>query len=84
MSTRLTNAIATLNSVAAVVLGGIALTGGVGSVLGVVAAAIITPSGDPLTLMMLATPMYIFYEIAILFGWWYERRRRKAAEAAEA
>jgi len=32
---------ATLNSVAAVVLGGIALTGGVGSVLGAVAAAII-------------------------------------------
>jgi len=32
---------ATLNSVAAVVLGGVALTGGVGSVLGVVAAAVI-------------------------------------------
>jgi ribose transport system permease protein len=33
--------IATLNSVAAIVLGGIALTGGVGSVVGAVAAAII-------------------------------------------
>ena len=32
---------ATLNSVAAVVLGGVALTGGVGSVIGAVAAAII-------------------------------------------
>jgi ribose transport system permease protein len=32
---------ATLNSVAAVVLGGVALTGGVGSVVGAVAAAII-------------------------------------------
>jgi ribose transport system permease protein len=32
---------ATLNSVAAIVLGGVALTGGIGSVVGVVAAAII-------------------------------------------
>jgi len=31
-----------------------------------VAAAVITPSGDPLTLLMLATPMYIFYELTIL------------------
>ena len=31
-----------------------------------VGAALITPSGDPLTLMMLALPLYIFYEAAIL------------------
>jgi len=31
-----------------------------------VAAAVITPSGDPLTLLMLSTPMYIFYELTIL------------------
>ncbi len=31
-----------------------------------VAAAFITPSGDPLTLMFLAAPLYIFYEITIL------------------
>lgn len=31
-----------------------------------VGAAFITPSGDPLTLLMLATPMYLFYEITIL------------------
>jgi ribose transport system permease protein len=41
-------AIATLNSVAAVVLGGIALTGGTGSVLGVVAAAIILIMLNPI------------------------------------
>jgi sec-independent protein translocase protein TatC len=32
----------------------------------VIFAAIITPTGDPLTLMMLAVPMYLFYEAAIL------------------
>jgi ribose transport system permease protein len=39
---------ATLNSVAAVVLGGIALTGGIGSVLGVVAAAVILIMLNPI------------------------------------
>ena len=32
----------------------------------VIFAAIITPSGDPLTLLLLAVPMYVLYEIAIL------------------
>ena len=32
----------------------------------VIFAAVITPSGDPLTLMMLAVPMYILFEVAIL------------------
>jgi sec-independent protein translocase protein TatC len=32
----------------------------------VVAAALMTPGGDPLTLALLATPMYILYEMAIL------------------
>jgi len=31
-----------------------------------VAAAVITPSGDPLTLLMLAIPMYVLYEVTIL------------------
>lgn len=31
-----------------------------------VSAAIITPSGDPLTLMMLAGPLYVLYELSIL------------------
>ena len=39
---------ATLNSVAAIVLGGIALTGGVGSVIGVVAAAVILIMLNPI------------------------------------
>jgi sec-independent protein translocase protein TatC len=31
-----------------------------------VAAAVITPSGDPLTMLMLAIPMYLLYEVTIV------------------
>ena len=48
----------------------------------VVLVAIITPSGDPFTLMALSIPMYAFYEIAILWGVLAGRRRRKR-EAVE-
>jgi sec-independent protein translocase protein TatC len=37
-------------------------------VLIVVFAAVITPSGDPFSMLALAVPMYIFYEISILIG----------------
>ena len=50
------------------------------AVVGIVAlVAIITPSGDPFTLGVLSVPMYIFYEIAILFG---RIRNRRAAKKA--
>jgi sec-independent protein translocase protein TatC len=39
----------------------------------VVLAAIITPTGDPFTLGVLAVPMYLFYELSILIG----SRRKK-------
>lgn len=47
---------ATLNSVAAIVLGGIALTGGVGSVLGAVAAAVILIMLNPILSAMGINP----------------------------
>ena len=40
-----------------------------------VLAAVITPSGDPVTLMMLAVPMLILYFVAVLIGWLVLRRR---------
>jgi sec-independent protein translocase protein TatC len=40
-----------------------------------VLAAVITPSGDPVTLMMLGVPMLILYFLAILIGWLVVRRR---------
>ncbi|MDG2027478.1 MAG: twin-arginine translocase subunit TatC [Acidimicrobiales bacterium] len=52
------------------------------AIVGIVAmVAIITPSGDPFTLAVLSVPMYLFYEIAILFGRIRIRRAKKAADA---
>jgi sec-independent protein translocase protein TatC len=48
----------------------------------VVVAAVITPSGDPISMIALAIPLYLFYEIAILIGWLVNRRRAKAANPA--
>jgi sec-independent protein translocase protein TatC len=44
-----------------------------------VLAAVITPSGDPVTLMMLALPMLFLYFVAILIGWLVVRKRPEAA-----
>ena len=44
-----------------------------------VLAAVITPSGDPITLMMLAGPMIGMYLIAVMIGYFVQRRRRRAA-----
>ena len=49
----------------------------------VIAAALITPSGDPITLMVLAVPMYLLYEVSILIGWVVGRRRRSSAAARD-
>jgi sec-independent protein translocase protein TatC len=40
--------------------------------------AVITPSGDPISMLMLSVPMVIFYEISILIGKVMERRRSAA------
>ncbi len=40
-----------------------------------VLAAVITPSGDPVTMAMLGLPMVVLYFIAILLGWLVVRRR---------
>jgi sec-independent protein translocase protein TatC len=47
----------------------------------VILVAVITPSGDPFTLMALSIPMYAFYEIAILWGVLVSRRQRKREAA---
>ena len=56
------------------------------AIVGIVAlVAVITPSGDPFTLMVLSVPMYLFYEAAIGIGWLRARRERREAteEASE-
>ena len=37
--------------------------------------AVITPSGDPISMLALSVPMVLFYEIAILVGAWLTRGR---------
>ena len=46
------------------------------AVMGIfVSAAVITPSGDPISLLALAIPLTILYLIAVLIGWLLTRRR---------
>ena len=45
-----------------------------------VLVAVITPSGDPISMLMLSVPMVIFYELAILIGSFITKRQ--AARAA--
>ena len=40
-----------------------------------VAAAVITPSGDPFTLMALSGPLIVLYLLSVLVGWLLVRRR---------
>ncbi|MDB4408717.1 twin-arginine translocase subunit TatC, partial [Akkermansiaceae bacterium] len=43
----------------------------------VVIAALITPTPDIPTLMLLAGPMYILYEICIWLSYFYERKKKR-------
>ena len=47
-----------------------------------VIAAVITPSGDPYSMMALAIPMMLFYVIATGIGVIFQRRKRRAEAAA--
>lgn len=46
--------------------------------------AIVTPSGDPVTLLLLAVPLHMLYEISVLIAWFWARRERREAAASEA
>ena len=48
----------------------------------VIVVAMITPGGDPISLMALSVPMYLFYEASIGIGWFVDRRARRRAAAA--
>lgn len=47
-----------------------------------VAVAVLTPSGDPYSQIVLSLPMVLFYEASILIGKFVRRRRLKAEAAA--
>jgi sec-independent protein translocase protein TatC len=46
----------------------------------VVASAILTPTGDALTMSLLAAPMIIMYEACIWLAWLHERKERRLEE----
>ncbi len=52
------------------------LTGWRYAILGIVVlAALMTPSGDPISLAMLSVPMIVLYFLSVLIGWLVTRRR---------
>ena len=48
-----------------------------------IVAAVITPSGDPISMLALAIPMMFLYVISIVLGLIIYRRKRKRAEKSE-
>jgi sec-independent protein translocase protein TatC len=48
-------------------------------VLITVLVAVLTPSGDPYSMLALSVPMVIFYEVAIIIGRWSGRRAARTA-----
>ncbi len=53
-------------------------------IVNVILAAIITPTGDPFNLAIMAIPMILFYEIGILVARVVGKKRKDAAEPAPA
>ncbi|MEW6305113.1 MAG: twin-arginine translocase subunit TatC [Verrucomicrobiota bacterium] len=51
-----------------------------------VIAGFVTPSGDPFTMVLMAAPLWVLFEISVFVAWiWYRREQRELAaqEAAE-
>ena len=44
-------------------------------------AAVITPTADPFTQLLMAGPLVLLYELSIFMGKFIERRKQKAYEA---
>tara|TARA_B100001971_G_scaffold84562_1_gene77836 strand:+ start:7467 stop:8999 length:1533 start_codon:yes stop_codon:yes gene_type:complete len=50
-------------------------------VANLVVSAILTPTGDPFTLLLVAFPLHLLYELSIFIAWiWYRRDAKKEAE----
>ncbi len=46
-------------------------------VLELVICAFLTPSGDPFTMMLMALPLHLLYEISILISWYWDWKARR-------
>ncbi len=53
-------------------------------VLNMVACAVLTPSGDPFTMFLLAIPVQVLYEISVFIAWRWWKRDQKELAALEA
>ena len=43
-------------------------------IFNLVAAALITPTGDPFTLLLVAIPLHFLYELSVFIAWyWYKK-----------
>lgn len=51
-------------------------------VINLVICAVLTPSGDPLTMFIMAAPLHVLYEISVLIAYIWYRRDLKASESA--
>jgi sec-independent protein translocase protein TatC len=49
-----------------------------------VISAFATPSGDPFTMLMLAVPLHLLYEISVFIAGYWERKQARAAAPREA
>jgi sec-independent protein translocase protein TatC len=49
-------------------------------VANLVAAAFVTPSGDPVTMLIVAVPMQFLYEISALVAWYWQWKERRNAK----
>jgi sec-independent protein translocase protein TatC len=47
-----------------------------------VVCAFLTPSGDPFTMLLMAAPMHLLYEISVIIAWYWHRRDQKKARQA--
>ena len=49
-------------------------------VLNLVICAVVTPSGDPLTMFIMAAPLHLLYELSVLVAYFWHRKDLKAAQ----
>jgi sec-independent protein translocase protein TatC len=53
------------------------------AILVIAVIAMVLPGQDPVTMLLMMTPMYVLYEGSILMSWLLDRRARRARDDAE-
>jgi len=53
-------------------------------VMNLVVSAFVTPSGDPFTMLILAVPLHLLYEISVFVAGYWERKEARAGNAEPA